>query len=132
VDHYFIFVFWLYTKQLLRFVPKGVSERKIANPAGIFYLEETMDKEQERLPVTADQVARKRLFDYLSEKLEGEFSETQWEFYTWLLEKAEWRSIDRSGYLSPAYQKDKDEALKNLNKIRMGLKEELALEEAKS
>jgi hypothetical protein len=61
-------------------------------------------------PVTAAEIARKRLEDYLTELLAGEFDLTAWEYYTWLLEKARGHKPDRSGYATLYYQADRDAA----------------------
>jgi hypothetical protein len=61
------------------------------------------ETERETLPRTAAEAARRRLEAYLDEKLHGAYDFEAWEFYTFLLEKAESRKVDRSGYLSGAY-----------------------------
>jgi hypothetical protein len=63
-------------------------------------------KDKEKLPATAANIARKRLEAYLSEKLNDEYDLAVWEFYTWLLEKAKQRGVDRSGYIPAAYHTD--------------------------
>jgi hypothetical protein len=54
----------------------------------------------------AEDVARERLINFVDEKLAGEWSDTSWEFWTWLLEQAKGRRLDHSGYKSFAYQDD--------------------------
>jgi hypothetical protein len=65
-----------------------------------------METEKEELPRTASEAARKRFEAYLDEKLRGAYDSEIWEFYTFLLEKAESRKVDRSGYLPGAYLND--------------------------
>jgi hypothetical protein len=72
-----------------------------------------MNKTKEKLPLTADAIARERLETYLSKKLNGEDDCTAWEFYTWLLEKAKQHKVDRSGYGSFEYQDDRARAREN-------------------
>jgi hypothetical protein len=57
--------------------------------------------------IDAGDVAKKRLYDYLEEKLKGEMPETKWEFYTYLLELAKGHKLDLSGYGSCEYQDDR-------------------------
>jgi hypothetical protein len=70
----------------------------------------------EALPVTAAEIARRRLDAYLDAKLRDEYDFDAWELYTFLLEKAMGWEVDRSGYLSEAYMKDRYEAAKNTHK----------------
>jgi hypothetical protein len=55
-------------------------------------------------------IARERLERYLDEKLKGEWPDTRWEFFTFLLEQAKSHQLDRSGYASIAQQDDAAEA----------------------
>jgi len=59
----------------------------------------------------AGDIAKKRLFDYLDEKIGEEDDQVRWEFYSFLLEKAKGHKLDFSGYSSLAQQQDKAEAL---------------------
>jgi hypothetical protein len=68
-----------------------------------------MDK-TEKAPITAAEVARGRFETYIAEKLRNEDDLATWEFYTWLLEKAERRDVDISGYVPLAYQEDRQTA----------------------
>jgi hypothetical protein len=71
-----------------------------------------MDK-TEKVPMTAAEIARKRFETYIAEKLRNEDDLATWEFYTWLLEKAERREADSSGYAPLEYQDDREAARKN-------------------
>jgi hypothetical protein len=71
-----------------------------------------MATSERALPVTAAGIARKRLEEYLDAKLEKEDDLAEWEFYTWLLEKAERHEVDCSGYVPLAYQDDRKAARK--------------------
>jgi hypothetical protein len=114
VDHFLIFVSG-YIRSNQRFTPKGFPKGS-SQPQGLFYLGARMDLTKEKLPLTADEVARRRLETYLSEKLDGEWDDAKWEFYTWLLEKAKSHKVDRSGYRSFEFQDDYAEALKNVKR----------------
>ena len=65
-----------------------------------------------KIKLTAVDVAKERLQAYLDEKLKPEkgWDEDIWEFYGFLLEKAQGYKIGHSGYASTAYQKDRAEA----------------------
>ena len=70
------------------------------------------------MPMNAGDVARQRLENYLADKLIGEDTgTTTWEFYTYLLEQAKKHNVDRSGYGSLEYQRDKKEAINNCRKL---------------
>jgi len=58
----------------------------------------------------AGDVAKKRFYDYLEDKLKDRWDDSRWEFFTFLLEQAKNHKIDNSGYGSFEYQKDRDEA----------------------
>jgi len=62
----------------------------------------------------AGDVAKKRLYDFLDEKLNKEWDTTKWEFFNFLLEQAKNHKSDYSGFGSLEYQQDRDEA----NRIR--------------
>jgi DTW domain-containing protein YfiP len=68
-----------------------------------------MDKTKKG-PMTAAEVARERFEVYIAEKLRNEDDLATWEFYTWLLEKAEQREADSSGYVPLEYQEDRQTA----------------------
>jgi hypothetical protein len=72
---------------------------------------------RDRLPVTAGQVARMRLEEYLTDALRDENDLTEWAFYTRLFIEARKITIDRSGYASAAYQLDREAALSNRRAI---------------
>lgn len=56
-------------------------------------------------------IAKERLDQYILEKVEDEWDDlAQWEFYTWLLEKAKTHKVDRSGVISEAYKADKEQS----------------------
>jgi hypothetical protein len=65
-----------------------------------------MDK-TEKVPMTAAETAWQRFETYIAKKLRNEDDLTAWEFYTWLLEKAERRDVDSSGYAPLEYQEDR-------------------------
>jgi hypothetical protein len=56
--------------------------------------------------MTAGQIAKQKFESYLEEELKNEWDSTVWEFYTWLLKKAQSHSLDTSGYESCEYQRD--------------------------
>ncbi|MDR0495356.1 MAG: hypothetical protein LBG95_07000 [Treponema sp.] len=60
----------------------------------------------------AASIARERLEQYLDEALKGEWPDTRWEFFTFLLEQAQSHPLDRSGYASLAQQNDAAEAMR--------------------
>lgn len=62
---------------------------------------------------TAADVARRRLNDYLDEKLKDEWDDSKWEFFTYLLEQAKRHPVNYSGYISFAQQQDREEAKQN-------------------
>jgi hypothetical protein len=62
-------------------------------------------------------IVRERLEQYIATKLADEFPETKWEFYTFLLEKAEEHKLDRSGFCSTECQRDIAEAKRRNNAI---------------
>ena len=61
-------------------------------------------------PNGAAVVARERFLKYVDKKLAGKFDTALWEFWTFLLKKAESHRIDVSGYASPEYQEDRETA----------------------
>jgi hypothetical protein len=72
-----------------------------------------MEQTRRLPPVTAAQVARKRLEDYFDEKLAGHSDRAMWDFYTRLWLEAEKIPVDTSGFLSYAYQEDRERAREN-------------------
>ena len=71
----------------------------------------------ENLPCTPGEIAKQRLEKYIEEKLKGYWDDVSaWEFWTYLLEKAEGHPVDNTGYCPLAYQDDRAEALKNYKK----------------
>jgi hypothetical protein len=68
-----------------------------------------MDK-TEKVPITAAEVAQERFETYIAEKLRNEDDLATWEFYTWLLKKADRRDVDISGYAPLEYQEDRQTA----------------------
>jgi hypothetical protein len=73
-----------------------------------------METREKAVPVTAAQAARRRFEEYVEEKLERESDAAEWEFYTFLFEKARRHEVDTSGYQSFAYMDDREKALKAL------------------
>ncbi|GBU28285.1 hypothetical protein R84B8_01843 [Treponema sp. R8-4-B8] len=71
----------------------------------------------------AGDIAKKRLYDFLEEKLNKEWDTTKWEFCNFLLEQAKGHKLDNSGYGSFEYQKDRDEA-KRIYRIEKEKQEE--------
>ena len=63
---------------------------------------------------TAAAIAKDRFEQYLSEKLKGEWDDSAWEFYNYLLEQAQKHPLDTSGYGPTAYQQDHATAMNNL------------------
>jgi ParB family chromosome partitioning protein len=60
---------------------------------------------------TAATIAKERLDQYISDKVEDEWDDLAlWEFYAWLLEQAKHHRVDRSGFISEAYKADKDQS----------------------
>ncbi|MDR2028297.1 MAG: hypothetical protein LBP93_02025 [Treponema sp.] len=55
-------------------------------------------------------IAKERFEQYLAEKLQNEWDDTVWEFYTWLLDQAKRHKPDYSGYIYPEYHRDEAEA----------------------
>jgi hypothetical protein len=58
----------------------------------------------------AAEVARKRLDDYLADRLKGEDDLIEWEFYQFLLSQAEKHKLDLRGYRSFEYKDDCERA----------------------
>jgi hypothetical protein len=73
---------------------------------------------KETLPVTAAEIARRRLKAYLDEKLRDEYDSEAWEFYTSLLETAKRQKVSRNGYLSETYLEDQSTAVKNRGPVK--------------
>jgi hypothetical protein len=62
---------------------------------------------------TAATIAKERLNQYISDKVEDKWDDLAfWEFYTWLLEQAKHHGVDRRGFISEAYKADKEQAEK--------------------
>jgi hypothetical protein len=78
-----------------------------------------MNNPKGTLPITAAEVAKKRLEEYLEAKLGPEGDLATWESYTWLLKQAKRHEVDNSGYASLAYQDDQETARKNLFSTRL-------------
>jgi hypothetical protein len=72
--------------------------------------EQAMKETLDLICMTASDVARQRLDDYLDEKLFGEFDDSKWEFFTYLLEQAKSHRVDYSGFISFKQQDDAEEA----------------------
>jgi hypothetical protein len=90
--------------------------KKAGQSARLIWLPQTLktpsvqDLRKPRLRRTAAALARERFLNYVDEKLAGEFDTAIWEFWTFLLKKAESHRIDVSGYASLEYQQDRDTA----------------------
>jgi hypothetical protein len=69
-----------------------------------------MNKAEQTPSMTAAEIARERFEAYIAEKLRNEDDLSTWEFYTWLLEKAEQRDVGISGYVPLEYQEDRQTA----------------------
>jgi hypothetical protein len=64
----------------------------------------------EESKMTAAAIAKKRLENYLNDKLADAWDSEAWEFYTFLLGKAQNHPVDCSGFESKEYQQDAEKA----------------------